>query len=64
MKYKGTILGFDYNIEKNTDEEFKIWLKAKLERYVLIKGDPVVDVLLDVLGIKELKDKVATLEQV
>ena len=52
MKYTGEILGFHYDIEKKDDAEFKIWLKAKLERYVFT--EPVLEVIKDILGTDKL----------
>lgn len=60
--YEGTILGFNYHIEFDTDEEFKVWLKAKLLRYLFDPNNPATDVMKDVLGIKILEEDVATLK--
>lgn len=59
-EYKGSILGFNYLIEKETDEEFKIWLKAKLKRYVL--KDLEKEIVKDLLGVTALKESIILLK--
>lgn len=60
--FKGTIIGFNYEIELETEEEFKTWLKAKLLRYMFDLNSPAYDVLMDILGIKQLKNDVQNLD--
>ncbi len=69
MKFQGTILGFNYSYECDTEEEFKAYLKAKLQRYVFKSHSgfgatqvDVSDVLQELLGVKELADRVSVVE--
>ncbi len=34
MRFRGNYLGFNYSIEKKNEQEFKVWLKEKILRYV------------------------------
>lgn len=34
MLFQGQFLGFNYDIELKDEQEFKVWLKQKLLRYV------------------------------
>lgn len=63
MKYEGTILGFNYIIDKENDKEFQIWLKEMLLKFLLNPDDPATVVVKDILGIKELEEKISTLEK-
>lgn len=56
MRFTGTILGFNYDIELKNEEEFEIWLEAKLKRYVLQPNTPATRVVEKILGITELKE--------
>jgi len=52
-RYSGSVLGFSYDIEKDTDEEFKLWLKQKLKVYALGENSQLVKEVL-----KELFQKI------
>ena len=59
--YEGKILGFNYDIEKETETEFQEWLLAKLRRYLF--ADPLVGpVVAKLLGIDVLETRVNNLE--
>jgi hypothetical protein len=61
MKYEGTILGFNYEIELENDQAFEDWLEAKLLRY---KFKPLeLKILKIILGITELELKISELEK-
>lgn len=53
-RYTGTILGFNYDIECADDDEFKLWLRPKLEKYMF--SDLELSVLKDILGITALEE--------
>ncbi len=63
MEFKGQILGFKYIIECEDEAEFKVWLEAKLRKYLIKDLDPATEVLLKILGVKDLQDRVLTIEQ-
>ena len=60
-QYWGEIMGFKYSIQKDSDEAFELWLKAKLERYIL--GELELKMLKEIVGIKGLEDRITTLEK-
>jgi len=65
MKFVGKFLDFEYEIEKETEAEFKIWLKDKILRYMFNmkegndmkstkKTDSIeLQVLKEILGIQQ-----------
>ena len=61
-QYFGNALGMNYAIEFDTDEEFKIWLKERLEHFLFGEENPASDVVLDILGINTLKARLSVLE--
>jgi len=48
-RYHGSLLGFRYDIVLTDDAAFEVWLKKKLERYVL--GTSELKVLKELLGV-------------
>jgi len=57
VEYKGTIFSFNYDIEKENDEEFVAWLVAKLK-----KMNPLLPKIMDGLldeseEFKKIKNK-------
>ena len=54
--YKGTVMGFNYEIELKDDAEFKDWLKAKLDRYVFSSLEK--EVIKEILGVKALEEAI------
>ena len=60
-RYNDTVLGFNYDIECKTPEEFQEWLLAKLRRFLF--ADPLVGpVVAKLLGIDILEARVQELE--
>lgn len=60
MKYTGKIMDFDYEIELEDDEQFEVWLEAKLIRY---KFKPIeLKILRKLLGVTELENRLVKLE--
>ncbi len=60
-QYKGTILGFSYEVELDNDIDFENYLEAKLLRYQFKKSE--LKILRKILGIKSLDERVKALEE-
>jgi len=60
FRYTGETFGFNFEYVCDTDEEFTTWLASKLGTYLL--SDIELTILKNLLGIKELEDRVFALE--
>lgn len=62
MKFEGSILGFNYEIELADEAAFEVWIEAKIRRYLLKDGHLTVKVLKKVLGLDVIKSRLLALE--
>lgn len=61
IRFTGTILDFNYDIERDSDEDFEEWIKPKLTRY---KMDPMEKrIYQHMLGIDEILARILALEK-
>ena len=62
-RFVGSVLGFDYDIELESEEDFKSWLLAKIRRYQSGVIEIIDQLMFEAPTTAELKAKVADMEK-
>jgi len=60
IHYSGSFLGFEYNIIKQNDADFSLWLETKLERYIFSEIEK--EIIKKLLGLDKLEERIIALE--